>query len=232
MTNERLLLGIDISTTGAKALLITLNGRVISSATTPLELSTPHPLWSEQEPDEWWHGIKLSIRKALTEANIKGDEISAIGMTGQMHGLVLLDGEGKVLRPSILWNDQRTGAQCEEMRTLIGKERLIEICGNDALTGFTAPKILWVKENEPEIYKKVKHILLPKDYIRYKLTGEYAVDRAGGSGTILFNLAERTWSKELVESLEIPEEWLPPTFEGPDITGYISKDASEETNFS
>ena len=230
MTNERLLLGIDISTTGAKALLITLNGRVISSATTPLELSTPHPLWSEQEPDEWWHGIKLSIRKALTEANIKGDEISAIGMTGQMHGLVLLDGEGKVLRPSILWNDQRTGAQCEEMRTLIGKERLIEISGNDALTGFTAPKILWVKENEPEIYKKVKHILLPKDYIRYKLTGEYAVDRAGGSGTILFNLAERTWSKELVESLEIPEEWLPPTFEGPDITGYISKAASEETN--
>jgi len=232
MTNERLLLGIDISTTGAKALLITLNGRVISSATTPLELSTPHPLWSEQEPDEWWHGIKLSIRKALTEANIKGDEISAIGMTGQMHGLVLLDGEGKVLRPSILWNDQRTGAQCDEMRTLIGKERLIEISGNDALTGFTAPKILWVKENEPEIYNKGKHILLPKDYIRYKLTGEYAVDRAGGSGTILFNLAERTWSKELVESLEIPEEWFPPTFEGPDITGNISKAASEETNLA
>jgi len=232
MTSQRLLLGIDISTTGAKALLINSDGRVISSATTALNLSTPHPLWSEQDPDDWWIGIKLSIRNALTQANANGDDISAIGMTGQMHGLVMLDVSGKVLRPAILWNDQRTGEQCDEIRTKVGREHLIEISGNDALTGFTAPKILWVRENEPQVYKKVKHILLPKDYIRYKLTGEFAIDRAGGSGTILFDLAKRTWSDEIIKALEIPDAWLPPTFEGPEVTGKLNKNAAEETSLS
>jgi xylulokinase len=232
MTNKRLLLGIDISTTGAKALIIDAYGRVLSSATTPLALSTPHPLWSEQDPEEWWHGIKLSIRKALKEANIKGDDISGIGLTGQMHGLVMLDIDGKVLRPAILWNDQRTGAQCDEIRALIGKQKLIDTSGNDALTGFTAPKILWVKKNEPEVFNKVKHILLPKDYIRYKLTNEYAVDRAGGSGTILFDLAKRTWSEEITNALEIPCDWLPPTFEGPEATGIITNYAALETTLA
>lgn len=230
--SQRLLLGIDVSTTGAKALLINPDGRVISSATTALNLSTPQPLWSEQDPDDWWDGIILSIRKALTQADANGDDISAIGMTGQMHGLVMLDTNGKVLRPAILWNDQRTGEQCDEIRAKVGREQLIEICGNDALTGFTAPKILWVKENEPDVYKKVKHILLPKDYVRYKLTGEFAVDRAGGSGTILFDLAKRTWSEEIITALEIPEDWLPPTFEGPEVTGTINKNAANETSLS
>jgi len=232
MTNQKLLLGIDVSTTGAKALLINTSGRVISSATSALELSTPHPLWSEQDPEDWWEGIKLSIKKALTQANANGDDITAIGMTGQMHGLVLLDANGKVLRPAILWNDQRTGKQCDEIRAMVGREKLIETCGNDALTGFTAPKILWVKENEPELYKKVKHILLPKDFVRYKLTGEFAVDRAGGSGTILFDLAKRTWSEELINTLEIPNAWLPPTFEGPEVTGAVTKNAADETSLS
>ncbi|MCJ7659876.1 MAG: xylulokinase [Anaerolineales bacterium] len=232
MTSQRLLLGIDISTTGAKALLINSDGRVISSATTALILSTPHSLWSEQDPDDWWIGIKLSIRKALAQANANGDDISAIGMTGQMHGLVMLDVSGKVLRPAILWNDQRTGEQCDEIRTKVGREHLIEISGNDALTGFTAPKILWVRENEPQVYKKVKHILLPKDYIRYKLTGEFAVDRAGGSGTILFDLAKRTWSEEIIKALEIPNAWLPPTFEGPEVTGKLNSNAADETSLS
>ena len=232
MTSQRLLLGIDISTTGAKALLINLDGRVITSATTALNLSTPHPLWSEQDPDDWWIGIKLSIRKALAQANAKGDDISAIGMTGQMHGLVMLDSNGKVLRPAILWNDQRTGEQCDEIRARVGREQLIAISGNDALTGFTAPKMLWVRENEPQVYKKVKHILLPKDYIRYKLTGEYAVDRAGGSGTILFDLAKRTWSEKILKALEIPNAWLPPTFEGPEVSGTINKTAGDETSLS
>ena len=228
----QLFLGLDVSTTGAKALLIDERGDVISSATTPLSLSTPHPLWSEQDPREWWTGIAKSIHQALKMANVPGSAVTAIGLTGQMHGLVLLDEQGEVLRPAILWNDQRTGAQCDEMRTRLGKEHLIQITGNDALTGFTAPKILWVQQNEPEIYAKARHILLPKDYIRYRLTGEYAMDKADGSGTILFDLKTRNWSPEVLSALEIPADWLPPTFEGPAVTGVVSAWAAGETGLT
>ena len=227
-----LLLGIDISTTGAKALLVDGGGRVLSSATSPLALSTPHPLWSEQDPDDWWTGIRESISQALVAAGVSGSEIAAIGMTGQMHGLVLLDEQGHVLRPAILWNDQRTGDQCDEIRSILGKKRLIQITGNDALTGFTAPKILWVQQHEPEVWARSRHILLPKDYIRYKLTGEFAADRAGGSGTILFDLKSRTWSDEVLSALNIPAGMLPPTFEGPEITGHISEKAASETGLT
>lgn len=227
--SQKLLLGIDVSTTGAKALLIDQNGQVIVSATTPLTLFTPRPLWSEQDPRQWWVGITESIHKALTQAGVSGGAIAAIGLTGQMHGLVLLNEAGEVLRPAILWNDQRTGPQCDQIRARLGQERLIQITGNDALTGFTAPKILWVQEYEPEIYAETRHILLPKDFIRYKLTGEFAMDRAGGSGTILFDLHKRTWSDEVLSALEIPAEWLPPTFEGPQITGSVTAQAASET---
>jgi xylulokinase len=229
MTNPRLLLGVDISTTGAKALLINQNGEVLTSATTPLSLQTPYPLWSEQDPEEWWQGIKTSIQKVLAERDSALESIAAIGLTGQMHGLVMLDESGQVLRPAILWNDQRTGAQCDQIRERIGRRRLIELTGNDALTGFTAPKILWVQENEPGIFAQTKHVLLPKDFIRYKLTGEYGMDRAGGSGTILFNLQERTWSDELLGELDLPREWFPPTYEGPQVSGQISKVAAADT---
>ncbi len=228
----QLFLGLDVSTTGAKALLIDERGDVITSATAPLSLSTPHPLWSEQDPREWWTGIAKSIRQALEMANVPGSAVTAIGLTGQMHGLVLLDEQGEVLRPAILWNDQRTGAQCDEMRARLGKEHLIQITGNDALTGFTAPKILWVQQNEPEIYAKARHILLPKDYIRYRLTGEYAMDKADGSGTILFDLKARNWSPEVLSALEIPADWLPPTFEGPAVTGVVSSWAAGETGLT
>jgi xylulokinase len=227
--SQSLLLGVDVSTTGAKALLIDQDGRVINSATTPLSLQTPHPLWSEQDPHEWWQGIRTSIRTALSNADVSAEMIAGIGLTGQMHGLVLLDENGEVLRPAILWNDQRTGSQCDQIRSKIGAERLIQITGNDALTGFTAPKILWVQENEPEIYAQARHVLLPKDYIRYKLTGEFAMDRAGRSGTILFDLKHRNWSEEILSALDIPAEWLPPTYEGPQITGQISSQAASET---
>lgn len=226
------LLGIDISTTGAKALLIEGSGKVVGSATTALTLSTPKPLWSEQDPADWWQGIEQSIRQVLAETGVGGTEIAAIGLTGQMHGLVLLDEHGEVLRPAILWNDQRTGPQCDEIRARLGKETLIQITGNDALTGFTAPKILWVQEEEPEVWAKARHILLPKDYIRYKLTGEYAMDRAGGSGTILFDLKSRTWSDEVVAALDIPAELLPPTFEGPAISGRVSAKAAGSTGLA
>jgi len=228
MTSQKYLLGIDVSTTGAKALIIDQSGGVVSSATTPLTLFTPHPLWSEQDPREWWSGVVKSIQQALVKAAIPSESIAAIGLTGQMHGLVLLNKDGDVLRPAILWNDQRTGAQCDEIRARIGKERLIQITGNDALTGFTAPKILWVKENEPEIYAEVRQILLPKDYVRYNLIGGFAMDKADGSGTILFDLKQRNWSEEVVSELDIPIDWLPHTYEGSEITGVVSQVAARE----
>jgi xylulokinase len=229
MSAQTYLLGLDISTTAAKALIIDAAGAVIGSAAAPLLLSTPRPLWSEQDPAAWWAGMTDSIRRVLAQTNLSGDDIAAVGLTGQMHGLVMLDGAGEVLRPAILWNDQRTAAQCDAIRARIGRERLIRICGNDALTGFTAPKILWVHDEEPEVYARTRHILLPKDFIRLRLTGEYTMDRAGGSGTILFDLAERTWSEELLSGLDIPREWLPRTHEGPEITGTISFGAAAET---
>jgi xylulokinase len=224
-----MLLGLDISTTGAKALLIDHDGAVISSATTPLALSTPKALWSEQEPRDWWQAMVTSIRQSLAEAKLAGAAVEAIGLTGQMHGLVLLDDRGEVLRPAILWNDQRCGAECDEIRSRVGPERLIRITGNDALTGFTAPKILWVEKHEPEIYQRARHVLLPKDYLRYKLTGRFAMDKADGSGTMLFDLARRDWSTEILNDLGIDPEWLPETFEGPEITGEVGDEAAEAT---
>ena len=222
-------LGIDISTTGAKALLINQEGEVVSSATTPLSLSTPRPLWSEQEPRDWWQAVSSSISQVLLQANVSADAISAIGLTGQMHGLVLLDEHKNSLRPAILWNDQRCGDECNEIRTRIGRERLIEITGNEALTGFTAPKIVWVKNHEPDVYARVRHVLLPKDFIRFKLTGSLAMDKADGSGTMLFDLKERNWSSEVLDALGIPGEWMPQTFEGQQITGEVSSLAAEST---
>ena len=226
MKAQTLFLGIDVSTTGAKALLIDPQGEVVSTATTALPLSTPRPLWSEQDPHEWWSGVSQSIRRALAEAGVDGGAVEAVGLTGQMHGLTLLDAQGEVLRPAILWNDQRTGPQCDEIRARMGKARLIQVTGNDAITGFTAPKILWVREHEPEVYARVAQILLPKDYIRYRLTGTYATDKAGAAGTLLFDLQARDWSPEVLEALEIPRAWLPPTFEGPEVTGTISAEAA------
>ena len=190
---------------------------------------TPHPLWSEQQPELWWTGTVNSIRQVLAETGVAPTAVQAIGLTGQMHGLVLLDSAGQSLRPAILWNDQRTAAECDEMRAIIGKERLIAMTGNDALTGFTAPKILWVKNNEPEIYGRIAHILLPKDYVRLQLTGDYATDKAGASGTQLFDIGQRDWSDEVVAALGIDRAWLPPTFEGTAVTGTLSPTAARAT---
>jgi len=222
-------MGIDISTTSAKALIIDEKGKVAAVQGTPQPISQPQPLWSEQNPKDWWAGMAQSIRAALSEANLSGEAIAAIGLTGQMHGLVMLDAQGEVLRPSILWNDQRTQAQCDAMTGIIGFERLIELTGNRALTGFTAPKILWVREHEPDVYALCEHILLPKDYIRYRLTGDYATDLAGAAGTSLLNVAQRQWSDEVVDALEIPKSWLPSVYEGTQITGEISAGAAAAT---
>ncbi len=224
-----LVLGIDTSTTATKAILVDRSGVVKGVATATYEYETPQPLWSEQSPESWWEGTASSIRDVMEATNASPGDIEAVGLTGQMHGSVLLDGVGAVVRPAILWNDQRTGPQCDEIRRRIGKRRLIEITGNDALTGFTAPKLLWVQEHEPENWARVRHVLLPKDYVRFRLTDEYAVDVADGSGTILFDLKSRTWSPEVIEALGIAADLLPSAHEGPDVTGTVSGDGSEAT---
>jgi xylulokinase len=223
------LLGIDVSTTATKALLIDAYGKVIAVAAEGYGFDTPQPLWSEQDPALWWYGAIQSIRAVLARSQVDPTAIAGVGLTGQMHGLVLLDEAGSVLRPSILWNDQRTAAQCDEIRKRLGKARLIQLTGNDALTGFTAPKILWVRQHEPEIYRRARHVLLPKDYVRFMLTGTLAIDKADGAGTLLLDLQSRAWSLDVLAGLEIPAAWLPPTYEGPAITGAISPEASAAT---
>lgn len=222
------LLGIDVATTGAKALLIDEKGKVVGTATKEYPLSTPRPLWSEQDPADWWEATVASTRELLEASAVDPEAIIGIGLTGQMHGLVLLDGGGQPLRPAILWNDQRTGPQCESITESVGFERLLEWVGNPALPGFTAPKILWVREHEPATYAQVAHILLPKDYVRYRLSGEFATDMADASGTLLLDVKRRNWSLEMLETLEIPVHWLPLCCEGPEVTGVVTPAAAEE----
>ncbi len=226
---KRYFLGIDTSTTSSKALLIDETGQVLAEASSPHTLQTPKPLWSEQDPTEWWGAVSASVKQVLTESGVEAERVEAIGLTGQMHGLVLLDERGEILRPAILWNDQRTQVECEEIHARIGRSKFIQISGNVALTGFTAPKILWVKKNEPQVYAKARHMLLPKDYIRFKLTGAYATDKADGSGTVLFDLKERNWSPYVLEKLEIDPAWMPDTFEGTEFTGHVTTEAASAT---
>ncbi len=223
------MLGIDASTTATKALLIDSDGVVRGVASTEYPFDAPKPLWSEQDPDLWWHGAVESIARVLEQSGVDPTDIVGVGLTGQMHGLVLLDENGMVLRPSILWNDQRTAAECDLIRERVGRERLIQLTGNEALTGFTAPKILWVAENEPELFARAKQVLLPKDYLRYKLTGVYGTDKAGAAGTLLLDLKTRDWSEEVLADLDIPPDWLPQTHEGPAVTGTISAEAAIAT---
>jgi xylulokinase len=232
MSNKKLFLGLDVSTTGSKALLVDGQGQVVSSATTSHPISIPHPLWSEQDPHDWWQSSKQSIRKAMAEVGAQGTDILAIGLTGQMHGLVLLDAQNRVLRPAILWNDQRTALECEEITEKVGFERLLHLTGNKALTGFTAPKILWVRKHEPNVYAQIAHVLLPKDYVRFRLSGDYAVDKADGAGMLLFDLQKRDFSKEVLEALDIPSQWMPRAYEGPEVTGRVTAEAAKETGLA
>ena len=224
------LLGLDISTTGAKALLIDEGGTVMASATTEYPLSTPRPLWAEQAPEDWWQGACASIGMVLQRASLRGDDVGGVGLTGQMHGLVLLDASGKVLRPAILWNDQRTGPQCDEIADRAGGlSQLLEWTGNAVLPGFTAPKILWVRQNEPAMYQRAAHVLLPKDYVRYRLTGEYATEVSDASGTSLLDVAQRRWSEPMLRVLDIPAGLLPRCTESPEVSGRIDELAAKAT---
>jgi xylulokinase len=204
------LVGLDVGTSGVKGVAIDEEGRVLATASSGYPLSRPHEGWSEQEPEDWWHAAQDVLARLPT---------GPIGLSGQMHGLVVLDAEQRVLRPAILWNDQRTAAECVEIEERIGLARLLELTGNRALTGFTAPKLLWLRRHEPELYGRIRHVLLPKDYVRLRLTGELAVDVADASGTLLFDVRQRDWSAEVCAELEIPLEWLPPAHESTVIAG-------------
>lgn len=225
-------LGIDVSTTATKALLISATGEVVESASTSYGLSIPRPLWAEQDPELWWRATVRSVNEVLTRAGVSASSVRSVGLTGQMHGLVLLGADGEVLRPAILWNDQRASAQCEQIRRRMGLAELVRLTGNDAFPGFTAPKLLWVREHEPEIYARVRHVLLPKDYVRFRLTGTFATDRAGAGGTLLLSLRERDWAAEVLDAFDIPVRWLPPTHEGPEITGSVSTRAAAATGLA
>jgi xylulokinase len=206
------LVGLDVGTTGVKALALSPDGDVLARAEESYGLSTPHPGWAEQDPEDWWRAAERALA-AL------GGEPAAIGLSGQMHGLVVLDDRDRVLRPAILWNDQRTEAECVEIEERVGLARLIQLTGNRALTGFTAPKLLWLRRHEPTTYAQVAHVLLPKDYVRLRLTGEHAIDVADASGTLLFDVARRRWSQEMLEALELDPDWLPRALESPEVSG-------------
>ena len=224
-----LVVGIDVGTGGCKALLIDATGSVLGAVTTDYPLSTPRPLWSEQSPQDWWTGACASVRSLLDASDIEPGRIAAVGLTGQMHGLVLLDSDGHVLRPAILWNDQRCAAECDEVHQRVGLERTIALTGKPALAGFTAPKILWVRNHEPEVFAAATQLLLPKDYVRWRLTGTFASDVADASGTSLFDITRRDWSDELIEALEIPRAWLPPVSEAHASTSKVSRAGAEAT---
>jgi xylulokinase len=204
------LVGLDVGTSGVKALALSPTGEVLARAERGYPLLTPRPGWAEQDPEEWWRASQAALAEL-------GVEPATIGLSGQMHGLVALDERERVLRPAILWNDQRTAAECAEIEERVGLRRLIELTGNRALPGFTAPKLLWLRRHEPGTYARIRHVLLPKDYVRLRLTGERAIDAADASGTLLFDVANRRWSAEVLEALELPSEWLPPASESTEV---------------
>jgi xylulokinase len=222
------LLGIDIGTSGTKTLLCNDRGKILASATGEYPCHHPKPLWSEQRPEDWWRATVDSVRKVLAKARVPGREVRGIGLSGQMHGAVLLDAAGKVLRPAILWNDQRTGAECAEITARVGAGRLISLVCNPALTGFTAPKLLWVRKHEPKVYDRARKLLLPKDYIRYRLSGLFATEVSDASGTLLLDVKNRRWSKPVLSALEIDAALLPECFESDEVTATLSASAAKE----
>ena len=217
-------IGLDIGTSGAKGLLLAADGRVMATAAAGYPLATPRPGWTEQDPEAWWQASLAVLRELATHA--AGHEIAGIGLSGQMHGSVFLDRAGTPIRQALLWNDARTHAECAEIERRVGRERLIAITGNRASTGFQAPKLLWLRTHEPEAAARLAKLVLPKDFIRFRLTGGHATDAADASGTLFLDLAARAYSDEVLTALEVPRELLPPVFEGPEVTGRLTAEAA------
>mgnify|MGYP005840266653 CR=1 FL=1 len=225
------LLGIDIGTSGTKALLInaSADGEVVASATRTYPLYTPKPLWAEQEPEDWWQATIAAVADVIREAGVDSKDIKGVGLSGQMHGSVFLDEDNEVIRPAILWCDQRTQAECDWIMDTVGRDRVVDLISNPVLTGFTAGKIIWLRNNEPELYAQVRRVLLPKDYIRFRLTGEFATEVSDASGTALFNVRKRDWAYEMLDAIRIPREWMPRAYESPEVSGRVSAEAASVT---
>jgi xylulokinase len=223
-------LGLDIGTGGTRAVLVNAQGKLVASASCEhAPFRSPHPGWAEQDPEDWWRAAQQAIREVLAISDAK---VEAVGLTGQMHGAVMLDESGEVLRPSLIWCDQRTDEQCDWLHRTIGRERLIELTANPALPNFTLTKLLWVRQHEPAIFARIAHILCPKDYVRYRLTGTYAMDVQEASGTLLLDVAHRRWSAEVAQASGIPEAWLPQLFESPEVCAQISPAAAVATGLT
>ncbi len=229
-----LYLGIDVGTSGTRALVCDERGKILASATGPHESHHPHPGWSEQDPGEWWQATVHSVRTAMAQVERSRDtrkhgQVAGIGLSGQMHGSVFLDKSGCVIRPAILWNDQRTAAECDEIEERAGgRKSLLKMVANPALTGFTAPKILWLRNHEPRAFDRTRKVLLPKDYVRFRMTGQFATEVSDASGTLLFDVAKRTWSKKLLEKLDLDAKLMPPCFESEEVSGMVSAAVAAE----
>lgn len=224
------LIGFDIGTTSTRCILIDTTGRLIASASKEYPMETPRPGWAEQDPDDWWDASVHTVKEVIAGSGVDPSDISAVGLSGQMHGSVFLDANGKVIRPALLWCDQRTAKQCQKIYdTFGGEEEFIKLSYNKALTGFTAPKILWLKDNEPDNYKKTTQILLPKDYIRYRLSNTFATEVSDASGTILMDIAVRAWSDEILDGLFIDKNLLPPVYESTHVSSRVSEEIAELT---
>ena len=225
-------LGVDLGTSSVKIVVMNEAGEVTAAVSEDYDLSYPKIGWAEQNPEDWWKATRDGIRDIIKNTNIAGESIKGIGFSGQMHGLVLLDKEGNVLRPAILWCDQRTQDECDYLNNEVGQDKLSLYTGNMALTGFTAPKLLWVRRHEKEIFDKIAHVLLPKDYIRYKLTGEFATDVSDASGMLMLDVKERKWSREMLDIIQIDEKVLPRVYESWQVTGKLTKEVAEYTGLT
>jgi xylulokinase len=224
------LLGIDVGTGGTRALVINERGRVVSSALEGHEpFASPRIGWAEQHPADWWRACGMAVREALGQAKLRGSQIACVGFSGQMHGAVMLDQRDQVVRPALIWCDQRTEQQSRELTEKIGADRIIQLTCNPALTNFTVTKLLWVRENEPHHWSQVRSVMLPKDYVRFRLTGERATDMADASGTLLLDVAHRRWSPEVLAAAAIEEKLLPPLYESPEVCGKISAEGAADT---
>ncbi len=223
------LLGIDVGTSGVKTLLIDIEGHAVASAVAEYPLYAPKPLWAEQNPEDWWKATVCTIQQVLNQAGVESSDIRGIGISGQMHGSVFLDSNGQVIRPALLWCDQRTQAECDWITDTIGARKVMEYTLNPVLTGFTAGKIIWLRNNEPQNYAKIAKVLLPKDFIRYRLTGQFAGEVSDASGTSLFDVRKRRWSQEMLEGTGIPKEWMVPVYESVEATTKVSEAGSAET---
>ena len=223
-------LGIDIGTGGSRALLVDRQGEVVAAHTAPHDEMTMHqPLWAEQSPGNWWEASVQAVRGVMAAGGVSGGAIEGIGLSGQMHGLVVLDDANNVIRPALIWCDQRSQPQVDWVNGRVGKARVLECIANPVLTGFTLPKLLWVRDNEPALYERVRHVLLPKDYIRFRLTGEFATEVSDASGTALFDVVNRRWSYDLADALEIDRSVLPACCESSEITGKVTREAAALT---